>query len=86
MRDLRNHTRQVVERAQSEPVTITDSGTPIAVLTALVPNHSGWDADAWLNRITGPDWESYDSGLAADIEADRRADDEPDAADLLGLV
>ncbi len=86
MRDLRNHTRQVIERAQIEPVTITDGGTPIAVLTALAPPKGGWDVDVWLDQIAGPNWKSYDSGLAADVEAGRGTEDEPDAADCLGLL
>ncbi len=86
MRDLRNHTREVIERAQTEAVTITDGGVPIAVLTALAPESGRWDIDAWLERVTGPDWEPYDSGLAAEIEASRHDDDdELDAVDRLGL-
>lgn len=86
MRELRNRTREVIERAQTEAVTITDGGVPIAVLTALSTSAGGWNADAWLNQITGADWEPYDSGLAAEVDAARLADDaEPDAADRLGL-
>lgn len=87
MRDLRNHTREVIERAQSEAVTITDAGLPIAVLTAIVPADGAWNADAWLETITGPDWTPYDSGLAAEVDKDRMADDtEPDAVERLGLA
>lgn len=87
MRELRNHTRQVIERAQTEAVTITDDGVPVAMLTALTTATGGWNADAWLEQITGPDWQPYDSGLAAEVEASRRAEnDEPDAVDRLGLV
>ena len=78
---------KVIERAQTEAVTITDDGVPIAVLTALSTTSGGWNADAWLDKITGPDWAPYDSGLAADAEAARRAsNDEPDATERLGLV
>jgi prevent-host-death family protein len=87
MRELRNHTREVIERAQSEAVTITDGGVPIAVLTALSTSAGRWNADAWLDQITGADWKPYDSGLAAEAEVARRAAaDEPDAADRLGLA
>jgi prevent-host-death family protein len=87
MRDLRNHTRAVIERAQSEAVTITDAGVPIAVLTAIAPDDRTWNADAWLETITGSDWVPYDSGLAADLDKDRVADDaEPDAVERLGLA
>lgn len=87
MRDLRNHTREVIERAQSEAVTITDGGVPIAILTAIAPNDGRWDADAWLETITGSDWEPYDSGLADDVAAVRAADEsEPDAVERLGLA
>jgi antitoxin (DNA-binding transcriptional repressor) of toxin-antitoxin stability system len=87
MRELRNHTRQVIERAQTEAVTITDNGKPIAVLTALSTASGGWNADAWLDQLTGPDWEPYDSGLAADTSAARHASDsEPDAPERLGLL
>jgi prevent-host-death family protein len=87
MRELRNHTREVIERAQTEAVTITDDGVPIAVLTALSTAVGGWNADAWLDQITGPDWEPYDSGLAAEVDAARSVDDdEPDAADRLGFA
>ena len=87
MRELRNHTREVIERAQTEAVTITDNGVPIAVLTALSTTSGGWNADAWLDQISGPNWEPYDSGLAADVEAARRdSNDEPDAAERLGLT
>jgi prevent-host-death family protein len=86
MRQLRNHTREVIERAQTEAVTITDNGRPIAVLTALEPDETGWNVDAWLDEVIGPDWGPYDSGLADDLGADRTAVDEPDAADRLGLV
>jgi antitoxin (DNA-binding transcriptional repressor) of toxin-antitoxin stability system len=87
MRELRNHTREVIERAQTEAVTITDNGVPIAVLTALSTASGGWNADAWLDQITGPDWVAYDSGLAADIAAARQAsDNEPDAPERLGLL
>jgi prevent-host-death family protein len=87
MRELRNHTREVIERAQTEAVTITDDGVPIAVLTALSTTSGGWNADAWLDQVTGLDWEPYDSGLAADAEAARRAEnEEPDATERLGLA
>lgn len=87
MRDLRNHTRAVIERAQSEAVTITDGGVPIAVLTAIAPSDGTWDADAWLETVTGSDWEPYDSGLAAHVSAARETDEsEPDAVERLGLV
>ena len=87
MRELRNHTRQVIERAQTEAVTITDDGVPIAVLTALSTTSGRWNADAWLDHITGPDWEPYESGLATDAETARRAvNDEPDAVERLGLT
>jgi prevent-host-death family protein len=87
MRDLRNHTRQVIERAQVEAVTITDGGVPIAVLTALAPTEGAWDPDAWLDSVTGPDWQPYDSGMATEIETVRLADQsEPDAVDRLGLA
>ena len=87
MRELRNRTREVIERAQTEAVTITDNGVPIAVLTALSTASGGWNADAWLDQIVGPNWEPYDSGLAADVESARRdADDEPDAVERLGLA
>ncbi len=50
MGDFRNHTRQVIERAQIEPVTITDGGTPIAVLIA--PAHrtrvDGMSLRVWI--------------------------------------
>lgn len=87
MRELRNHTRQVIQRAQTEAVTITDDGVPVAVLTALTKVDGTWNVDAWLDQITGPDWVPYDSGLAADVEVARIAEnDEPDAAERLGLV
>jgi prevent-host-death family protein len=86
MRELRNHTREVIERAQTEAVTITDGGVPIAVLTALSTSKGGWNPDAWLDQITGADWEPYDSGLAAEVDAARVDDDEPDATDRLGLT
>jgi prevent-host-death family protein len=87
MRDLRNHTREVIERAQVEAVTITDGGVPVAVLHALTSSDSTWDVDAWLDQITGPNWEPYDSGLADDVAARRAADEaEPDAAERLGLA
>lgn len=87
MRELRNHTREVIERAQTEAVTITDGGVPIAILTALSTVGGGWNADAWLDQIVGPVWEPYESGLAAEVEAARRADDdEPDAAARLGFA
>jgi antitoxin (DNA-binding transcriptional repressor) of toxin-antitoxin stability system len=86
MRELRNHTREVIERAQTEAVTITDDGVPVAVLTALSTASGGWNVDAWLDHIVGPDWEPYDSGLAADVESARRAANaEPDAVERLGL-
>jgi antitoxin (DNA-binding transcriptional repressor) of toxin-antitoxin stability system len=88
MRDLRNHTRAVFERAQTEPVTITDDdGVPIALLTALPSNRTRWDANAWLDRVTGSDWAPYESGLATEVETAHRSDDnEPDAVDRLGLA
>jgi prevent-host-death family protein len=87
MRDLRNHTRAVIERAQSEAVTITDAGVPIAVLTAITSEDRIWNVDAWLETITGSDWTLYDSGLAAEIIKDRGIEDaEPDAVERLGLV
>jgi prevent-host-death family protein len=87
MRELRNHTREVIERAQTEAVTITDDGVPIAVLTALSTTDGGWNADAWLDQIIGPDWEPYDSGLAADAAAARQAEyDEPDGVERLRLL
>ncbi len=86
MRELRNHTRQVIERAQSEAVTITDGGVPIAVLTALSGGSGEWIADAWIEQITGPDWEPYDSGLAAELAERNAPDTEPDATDRLGLL
>ena len=49
----------------------------IAVLTAPAPDKGGWDVDAWLDQVTGPNCERYDSGLADDVAADRGADDEP---------
>lgn len=85
MRELRNHTREVIERAQSEAVTITDGGVPIAVLTALATTAGRWDADAWLGQITGSDWAPYDSGLARDIAERNAGDDEQDATERLGL-
>ena len=86
MRELRNHTREVIERAQTEAVTITDGGVPIAVLTALSTATGGWNADVWLDQILGPAWQPYDSGLAAEVAAARRAEDaEPDAIDRLGF-
>ncbi len=87
MRDLRNHTRAVIERARAEAVTITDGGVPIAVLTAITPSNGIWDADAWLETVTGSDWEPYDSGLAAQVNAARETDEsEPDAVERLGLA
>ncbi len=86
MRELRNHTREVIERAQSEAVTITDGGVPIAVLTALATSEGRWNADAWLAQIIGPEWEPYDSGLATEIAERDASDDEPDATERLGLV
>ncbi len=87
MRDLRNHTRAVIERAQSEAVTITDAGVPIAVLTAITAEDQTWNVDAWLETITGLDWAQYDSGLAAEINRDRDTEDaEPDAVERLGLA
>jgi antitoxin (DNA-binding transcriptional repressor) of toxin-antitoxin stability system len=86
MRDLRNHTREVIERAQTEAVTITDGGVPIAMLTALPTDGDAWEVDSWLDRVTGPDWKPYDSGLVADIADARQSDDEPDAVDRLGLL
>jgi prevent-host-death family protein len=87
MRDLRNHTREVIERAQNEAVTITDGGVPIALLTALRPTSRAWDVDSWLDQISGSDWEPYDSGLAAEVAAARQSErDEPDAIDRLGLI
>ena len=86
MRELRNHTREVIQRAQTEAVTITDDGVPIAVLTALSSATGGWNADVWLDQILGPDWEPYDSGLGAEVDAARRAEDaEPDAIDRFGF-
>lgn len=87
MRELRNHTREVIERAQTEAVTITDDGVPIAILTALSTPSGRWNVDGWLDQITGPDWEPYDSGLAAEADTARReANDEPDAIERLGLT
>lgn len=87
MRDLRNHTREVIERAQVEAVTITDGGVPIAVLQAITPNDGAWDVNAWLDQVTGPDWEPYDSGLQGDVAAARLAAEvEPDAVERLGLA
>ena len=86
MRELRNHTREVIERAQSEAVTITDAGVPIAVLTALTTNAGRWNANAWLVQITGSDWEPYDSGLARELADRTTSDDEPDAPERLGLA
>ena len=85
MRELRNHTREVIERAQSEAVTTTDGGVPIAVVTALATTSGRWDADAWLVQITGSDWAPYDSGLAWDLGERNAGDDEPDATERLGL-
>lgn len=86
MRDLRNHTREVIERAQAETVTITDNGVPVAIITAL-SLAPGWDADAWIERVIGADWAPYDSGLADEVAAARRADDgEPDASERLRLT
>lgn len=86
MRELRNHTRQVIERAQTEAVTITDAGVPVAVLTSLRKADGGWSVDAWLDQLIGPDWVPYDSGLAGEVEVARRTDeDEPDAVERLGL-
>lgn len=86
MRDLRNHTRTVIERAQVEAVTMTDGGFPIAVLQAITPNDGAWDVNAWLDQATGPDWEPYDSGLQGDLAAARRAAAvEPDTVEHLGL-
>ena len=67
MRELRNHTREVIQRAQSEAITITDGGVPIAILTALTTRTGQWNVDAWLAQIVGHDWEPYDSGLAAEL-------------------
>ena len=87
MRDLRNHTREVIERAQVEAVTITDGGVPIAVLRAVTPNDGAWDVNAWLDQVTGPDWEPYDSGLLAQVTAARLAEAvESDAVERLGLA
>lgn len=86
MRELRNHTREVIERAQSEAVTITDGGVPIAVLTALGTTAGRWNPDAWLVQITGQDWVPYDSGLAAEVAQRASSDDEPDAIARLGLL
>ena len=86
MRDLRNHTREIIERAQSEPVTITDHGVPIAVISALTPA-TGWDVDAWIEQVTDVDFKPYDSGLADEIaDARRQEQDEPDATLRLGLT
>ena len=47
----------------------------------------GWDADAWIERVVGADWAPYDSGLADEVAATRRADDgEPDASERLRLT
>ncbi len=86
MRELRNHTREVIERAQSDAVTITDGGVPIAVLTALATTEGRWNAEAWLVQITGQDWAPYDSGLAAELAERGTSDDESDAVERLGLV
>ncbi len=86
MRELRNHTREVIQRAQSEAVTITDDGVPIAMLTALTTTAGQWNADAWLTQITGPDWAPYDSGLAAQLAKLAVEDHEPDAVERLGLL
>ena len=86
MRERRNPTREVIERAQSEAVTITDGGVPIAVLTALATSEGRWNADAWLAQITGSDWEPYDSGLARELDERNTSDDEPDATERLGLA
>lgn len=86
MRELRNHTREVIERAQSEAVTITDGGVPIAVLTALTTIAGRWNAEAWLVQVTGSEWEPYDSGLASELAARNAADEVPDAVERLGLL
>lgn len=87
MRDLRNHTREVIERARVETVTITDGGVPIALLTALQPSIAVWDVDSWLDHISGANWQPYDSGLAAEVAIARASEgDEPDAVERLGLV
>ena len=34
--------------------------------SSLDPKDGVWDIDAWLDRVTGPDWQPYDSGLLAE--------------------
>lgn len=75
-----------MKKAAIADVGITDDGIPIAVLTALATTAGRWNAEAWLVRITGADWEPYDSGLAAEFAERNASDDEPDATERLGLA
>jgi prevent-host-death family protein len=65
-RDLRNHTRQVLDRVEAgEDVTITVDGRPVARLTRVAQRPTWVSREALLAFLrTG----AADAGLAADLD------------------
>ena len=64
-RELRNDTAAVLRRAQAgEDITITVNGRPVAVLTAVYPQHRRWlTKTEFLKRLKY----QADPGLKADL-------------------
>ena len=65
-RELRNHTRRVLERVDAgEDVAITVDGRPVARLTGLAPRRPRWlSRETFLDLL---DDAQADAGLATDL-------------------
>lgn len=66
-RELRNHTRQVLDRVEAgEDLAITVDGRPVARITRLAPRLPRWVArDALFDALSTL---QADSGLTADLD------------------
>jgi prevent-host-death family protein len=67
VRDLRNHTREILERVEGgQPVTITVSGRPVAQLVPLERGITWMPRDEFIRRFADS---QADAGMAQDLRA-----------------